>query len=138
MGNLSEQFISGMAITVLGKHLPARTAILRKLGVFVTPGLLALSLIPTDKITISGCMPSVSAGCIIICSRFLILAPGQLSNWMSRSVDSVILETFESPRMTTRLEIFGNLQPDFLQFVLLCTDGTVENRRAVLGVGVSL
>ena len=57
---------------------------------------------------------------------------------MSRSVDSVILETFESPRMTTRLEIFANLQPDFLQFVLLCTEGTVENRRAVLGVGVSL
>ena len=54
---------------------------------------------------------------------------------MSRSVDSVILETFESSRMSTRLEIFGNLQPDFLQFVLLCTE---ENRRAVLGVGVSL
>ena len=36
------------------------------------------------------------------------------------------------------LEIFGNLQPDFLQFVLLCTEGTVEKRRAVLGVGVSL
>ena len=57
---------------------------------------------------------------------------------MSRSVDSVILETFESPRMTTHLEIFGNLQPDFLQFVPLCTEGTVDNRRAVLGVGVSL
>ena len=58
---------------------------------------------------------------------------------MSRSFDSVILEKFESPRMTTRLEIFGsNLQPDFLQFVLLCTEDTVENRRAVLGVGVSL
>ena len=57
---------------------------------------------------------------------------------MSRSVDSVILETFESPRMTTRFEIFGNLQPDFLQFVLFCTEGTVENRRTVLGVGVSL
>ena len=57
---------------------------------------------------------------------------------MSRSVDSVILETFESPRMTTRLDISGNLQPDFLQFVPLCTDGTVENRHAVLGVGVSL
>ena len=40
--------------------------------------------------------------------------------------------------MATRLEIFGNLQPDFLQFVLLCTEGTVENRRAVLGVGVSM
>ena len=57
---------------------------------------------------------------------------------MSRSVDSVILETFESPRMTTRFEIFGNLQPNFLQFVLFCTEGTVENRRTVLGVGVSL
>ena len=57
---------------------------------------------------------------------------------MSPSVDSVILETFESPRMTSPLEIFGNLQPDFLQFVLLCTEGKVENRRAVLGVGVSL
>ena len=42
---------------------------------------------------------------------------------MSRSLDYVILETFESPRMTTRLDNFGNLQPDFLQFVLFVHGG---------------
>jgi len=44
------------------KRVPARAVILRKLGMVVKLGLFILSLIPTERIAISGCVPSVLCG----------------------------------------------------------------------------